>query len=541
MTKIYWSEDHFIGVEKEEEIAKPWRGIETETLPRELKNQLTPHWQNWIIASPDYARYRCCGEQLKIFVRRKSNLVAVSSISDVEFGQEHYVLRRRPRQKKKNVCGGAIKPLPYALYEEDYIPEPPYVHRDSIEIRVPCNHDIFRAGKSKKLIGSGPYTLAVSGIVNQSNSFQLSWEPSKEQGTSRKNASRKVEKKAGVAWKDQIEGLTPGRYYLSAVTTQGSSHSICFTIKPEQLVIAELVYRPDNQTFYLLSEEEYLDFLHESEKYDAVIKQLEQAYAGGNQNQIDKAKGQVDTTLNHLIDAGGETGALTEVIGFRGKKFTYVTSDKMRNHTRSYKIDKDIDQKRIINSQGKLNYENLKETFAKKEAGLDYTWFKVDPHPTSLNDWADSVNRKLADILSPDKKLDPERRYDTTKAAQVLRYSYGASTKSNFSLKDKTFGIKASSEASFAVAEGKIGVTGYLPKAKGHGLKFSYRVEHGIHAGMVKKFDFGLVRLKGELALAGFAGASCQASAGMTFELDQGKVKARGSTKVSSQKGQGRG
>jgi hypothetical protein len=519
------------GNDEEEQQISPWRGISVETLPTELKNQLKPHWSNWLVANPELARNSGSRADIVIFANKRNRIEPVASLADIEIGQDVYVLRRRPHRSRKNRGGGHEKLPAFAHYTSEYQPEPPRNHPDSITIHTPCWHDHFYVGRSAELLGDGPYSLDVTGTVTASDTVQLSWRPVDEQGTSGQTPAQSVTNGIALPWQERIDGLTPGDYHLTARTARGNNTFIRFVIHPETCPVHEILYRPEDRTFFLLTEDDYQQLEQDAAHYDELITQLEQAHQSQDDEQLNAAKQQLDNELKPLVDTGGETSQLTEVIGFRGKKYTYVTSDKLKNHVRSYRIDKDIDKARIINDQGQFDYTKFKKQFAEKEVNIDYTWAEIDPNGGSLNQWASAINRKLDDLLSSSQPEDPKRRYDTSAAAQILRYSYGASAKNNFSLSNKTFGIKGEASADFALAEGKVGVNGYYPDAQGWALQFSYTVENGLYQGRVKQFDFGHIRAKAALELAGFAGASCQASGGMTFELDAGTVRPRGSTK----------
>ncbi len=515
-----------------EVVVKPWRGIDTETMPQAIKKLLKPHWSAWILANPEYAKNNP-EAKTTIIVKNSKSFDKVSSLRQVIPGQAYFVFREKPASPKLSGGGPPLKP---EYIKESYVPEPPVKHPDRITILEPINHDFLRVGRDKALSydnPEGPFTIHIKGLVSQSSTYQVDWREFFKDETRKKNLVQQTTKGEDIPWQDQISGLDYGEYTIGAVTENGISHSVKITIKPEEIKIGEIFYEPETRTFYLFDQAQYQALLKEIEPFDHVISNLEQAYQSKDDEQISKAKGEFDATMQPLVDAGGETSTLTEVIGFRGKKYTYVTSDKMKNHTRSYQVTSEVEKKRII-KDGKFDYKKFKEECLSTQATIEYTFFKVDPHAGSLNSWAEGINRKLDDLLGNQEDLPPDRLYDTSKGAQILRYSYGSSTKSNFSLKDKTFGIKSETNASFAIAEGKIGTDLYGPSAEGFHMTFEHTVEHGPHTGKVYNFDFGHVRSHVSMSVAGFSGASFQASGGLYFEVEDGKVQARGATKNSS-------
>ncbi len=521
---------HPQSAQNSEDVVKPWRDISTETMPQAIKNLLKPHWSSWILAHPEYAKNNP-GAKTTIIVKNSKSFDKVSSLRQVRPSQPYFVFREKPAPPK--VSGGG-PPLRAEYIKDAYEPEPAVAHPDRITILEPVNHAFLRVGHDEALSydnPDGPFTVQVNGVVTQSSTYQVDWHEFFKNETRKKNAVKATAKGENIPWQDQISGLDYGEYTIGAVTENGISHSIKVTIKPEQIKIGEIFYEPETRTFYLFDEAQYQILLKDIAPLDNVISKLEQAHQSNDEEQVNQAKAEFDATIAPLVDASNQTTTLTELIGFRGKKHTYVTPKTKKNHWRSYKLDSELDKKRIFND-GKFDYKKFKDECIEKK--VEIVWAKTDPHSGSLNDWAEGVNRNWADLLSDNKDLPPDRIYDTSKSAQILRYAYGASVKSHFSFKDKTFGVKAGTNGSFAIAEGKIGTDIYGPNAEGYHMTFEHTVDHGPHTGKVYNFDFGRVRSHLTLALAGFAGASFQASAGIYFEVKDGKVQARGATKNSA-------
>ncbi len=502
----------------------PWRGIRTESLPQDLKNQLNPHWSDWVVADPEYARYGRVGEGVLIFVQNKKGMVPARSYNEIELGQKHYVLRPNSPPEppcnygghRRAVAAPVVVPEKVVPYRE--VPEPEPVQYSRISIENPTRHTCYNG------VGDGPFSLLANGTCLNSEQVTLQWN----------NIGKGPKVPVAInlndnTWEGRINIPEPGSYWLTARNDKGKYDDTQFEILPETIDVAEILYQPQSNTFFLLNEADYAAFDAAAQEYDVLIQQLENAHNSKSQEQLDAAKAALDSKLKPLVNAGGETSNLTEVIGFRGKKHTYVTSDKIANHWRSYKIDKDIDKKRLFSDQGQLDYNKLKERFTQKKAAANYTWTLVEAQSGALNDWARNINNTAELILCAAD--EPSRKFDASTQAQVLRYSYGASLKSDFDFKDKTFGIKLGGKADFAVAEGKIGCNTYYPSAEGHNLKFDYTVQNGANSGQVKEFELGFFRLKTEVSAFGFAGASCQASAGVYFEFKDKKMQLRGTNK----------
>jgi hypothetical protein len=181
----------------------------------------------------------------------------------------------------------------------------------------------------------------------------------------------------------------------------------------------------------------------------------------------------------------------------------------------------------------KLNPRNYDKSLS---ANAEYKWNLVEPHSSSLGKWATALNRDLADIFDNQDTLPPDRKFDYGAQAQVMRYSYGTSVASKFDLKKREIDLSFKSESSLALAEGKIEGNFYWPDADGAEVTFADTPTRGSRAGQEIECNIGVFRFKATAELAGFAGASLQASAGLTFGMKEGKVKMRGSVKQSDNK-----
>jgi hypothetical protein len=517
----------------QEEPIKPWRGISTETLPTDLKNQLKPHWRDWVVVNPEYARYRESADDIRVFVMESKGARRVQSLSAIGIAQQRYALRRQISRRTGMGGGGpaAAANQPEADPVEQEVPR---LRRSYVRIEKPINHTRFKAGKAP-LQGDGPYTLKVDGTYSNGDGLVLHWE-NLDTGMKGQSPVESYPNRVGEPWKTELAGLRPGSQRITIRNAQGDSHHIRIEIRPETIPVAEILYETGANTFHLIPEEDYAAFQQELEEFDAVIRQLEQAHQGQSEDQLKAARASVDQKLTGLVSTGGESSLLTEVIGFRGKKFTYVRSDKVANHWRSYKVDEDMKRRSLCGPDGKLDIKKLKEEF-KTGSKTSFKWDLIEPHGGSFNQWAARFNQTATKILLP--KDDPQRNFDASMQAQMLRYAYGASLKGNFGFGDKTFGVKLEGGGDFAVAEGKVNLNAYYPTAQGHNIAFDYTVKNNTrgNAGQVKHFDLGRMRTKAEVCLFGFAGASCQASGGVYFEYqpgeedNPGKMQLRGSRK----------
>jgi hypothetical protein len=495
----------------------------------DLKNQLKPHWRDWVVVNPEYARYRESADDIRVFAMDSKGARLVQSLSAIGIAQQRYALRR---QISPNTRGGGGGP-PAAAVQPEAEPveqEVPRLRRSSVRIEKPINHSKFEAGKAP-LRGDGPYTLKVDGTYSNGDGLILHWE-NLDSGLTGQSGVKSYPNRVGEPWNTELVGLQPGSIRITIRNAQGDSHHIRIEVQAETISVAEILYRPGNKTFYLLSDEEYAVLQKEAEEYDAVLRQLEQAHQSQNQDQLDGAKAQLDKKLKGLVDGKGGSSLLTEVVGFRGKKHSYVLAKTLKEIEPKHTIQDDMANRSLCGSDGKLDFKKLKEKFKPKLPNLKYEWKIIEPVAGSFNEWAEKFNARPAKIFWPAD--DPKRLFDASGQAQLLRYAYGLSLKSNFAFSDKTFGIKLDGGADFAAAEGKISFNGYVPNAEGHHLAFDYTVQDKNRSdfGQVKQFDLGYMRSKFELSPYGFIGASCQASAGVYFEYKPGDKETRGKVQL---------
>jgi len=277
--------------------------------------------------------------------------------------------------------------------------------------------------------------------------------------------------------------------------------------------------------------------LHQAQaKMDAANKALEE-----KQKKLEdefKPLGKLDDTGGKLYElvpiskrgtpnAGARTPAQREGHTW-AKKWTYVRSDKVKSHFRSYQLNKeeqakhqDNGEKSIIDAQGKIDTAKLREQINdletsakwKKEVETHGVFFRdlnTSIH-SSLDAWANGLNGGPLNV-----KLEPE--------FQLLRYFAGAGVEANWDPKKGNMAVRANASAEFAIAEGKFTASCYWPGQAGLMLEMT-----GPKTG--KLYKAGLVRGALELELFGIAGASASAQLGVTVDytdLAKGKVGMRG-------------
>ena len=261
------------------------------------------------------------------------------------------------------------------------------------------------------------------------------------------------------------------------------------------------------------------------------MEQLKQALAGQQDlsKQDDKvidAKKALNETLKPLV-SGPTANKITEVIGFKGRKYTYVRSDKIANHTRRYKIDTDIrNGRRFSDANGNLDRKKLnkalKNDLSKLKVNFKYDKKLVDTYTTIWGEWARELNKDL-NI----KGFEKSDYFDASAEARLMRYTHGAGIAANFSPKDGVFSFQADAKVDFAVGEAKAAMSGYYPNKKGYEFKFMMPLKNSTKE---REINLGALRLNATIAFFGYAGAKLQAAANVGCTVKQGKMMLEGLT-----------
>lgn len=225
--------------------------------------------------------------------------------------------------------------------------------------------------------------------------------------------------------------------------------------------------------------------------------------------------------------------------GYRGGRYTYVRSDRIRSHWRRYRLNDGEKQPAtksfiktvshtgedgITRTRQEIDTEKLKSQLAKVKPSMTVWEQKlIDDHVDVLTDWARELNdslKKHAESESGNIVFDGQ--------AQLMRWTYGAGLKGTlnpFEYDIRTGRVKPtttasgklSAYASLALAEAKSTAKVYWPDHAGTRICYPLDPERIPGGGMgllgVLRFDF-------ELALSGSIGASLGIEAGVSFSGD---------------------
>lgn len=189
------------------------------------------------------------------------------------------------------------------------------------------------------------------------------------------------------------------------------------------------------------------------------------------------------------------------------RKWTYVRSDKVSNHWRSYKFNKDEkSQQASFIKNGKIDTKALKEQFTKLEPKLKAEWsigHDAGFWFPELQAWAEQINKKSeGDNVSFECGV------------QLFRYFAGCAASGEWNPRGGKIAAKFNGKAELMLASGKAKTEGYLPAKDGWVWTLT-----GPKSG--KQFHIGAVRFFGEAKLEGACGASASAELGLEVDYSQ--------------------
>jgi len=368
------------------------------------------------------------------------------------------------------------------------------------------------------------FDVLLKGMFYNSDAVQLIW-----RGPTSGSQSAKLETvmgeyvtDKGYEWELALP-LIAGDYTLTAESA-GATHSVSFTVAEpsEQQQIIGFFYLPDEQCFIAVTPALAAILDQEMAILNAPVKQLKQSVKGeqSNAQQLATAKQALNATLKPLVK-GPNANSITEIVGYKGRKYTYVRSDKIANHVRSYRLDTDIrNGHRFSDKDGRLNKSKLKEAL-KNDVSKLKTSFKfdkklIDTYTAVWGDWAQELNKDLSI-----KGFEKNDYFDASAEAQLMRYTHGSSVAATFNPTDGVFALQGDFQVDFAVGEAKAAMSGYFPNKTGYELTFSMPLKNSTEE---KIINIGAVRLAASISAFGYAGAKLQGSVNLGCTVNQGKL-----------------
>lgn len=254
-------------------------------------------------------------------------------------------------------------------------------------------------------------------------------------------------------------------------------------------------------------------------QYDAAYEEINNEL--GKQGYLTGAgDGKELLELVPLAKRRGDSGKPTE---WRGRKWTYVRSDKVKNHWRAYKLSKSADaqQAKSFIRNGKVDTNELRKQLGTVAPKIKAEWnLGLGGHVfPSLQAWAETLN----------SKSDDKRPVQFGVGVHLFRYFAGCGASGEWNPKGGRIAGKLNGKAELMVAQGEAGVAGYLPGEPGWAWALP-----GLKSG--KDYHIGVMRLQAELKLTAAAGASVAAELGIEVDyasLRQPAVKGKGRDKAA--------
>ncbi|OMG52603.1 hypothetical protein BJN45_15120 [Azonexus hydrophilus] len=197
------------------------------------------------------------------------------------------------------------------------------------------------------------------------------------------------------------------------------------------------------------------------------------------------------------------------------RKWTYVRSDKMKNHWRAYPMsgaDKSQDASFVKN--GKVDSPTLKQQMSSIAPKLKADWGISDAgfFSPGLQAWVETMNRTASE----------NKPFQVGWKVHLLRYFVGCGAALEWQPKSGKVAGKLNGKGEIMLAYGELSSEGFLPDAEGWAWSLQ-----GVKTG--KEYLIGCMRFQGGIKLTAAAGASVAAE--LSLEVDYSGVlpKAKGS------------
>ena len=398
----------------------------------------------------------------------------------------------------------------------------------------------------------GTPVLAVAGTGSYGRAVRVQW-----QGPTQGEQSVPLNRdQPDVDWSLDIP-VAAGEYQLHA-SNRDAEHPLTVTVLPPDPVplALEVAYLPESDALLVIPDllAEVIDQDHQA--LTSAITALNAAQqnqasqpatnsstsGNGSDNPVTTARDNVMAALGPALDSpqgngpqhSNQIAGLTELLGYRGRKFTYVRSDLIRNYIRRYSLATDVrNARRYTNEAGQFDADkatrSLAEDFSrgklKTRATLDLGAFDH-----SLTDWAADWNATTGEQHD---WLSASEHYSATTEAAMLRFFAGASASATFS--KTAIGLSADAQMSVALFEGKTTASCHFPSKEG----WSMRLDLPTKDGGTQPLDFGAIRATMTIYLVGFAGAKVLLSGNIDISMNGGQPEIRGlSSNEATQKQQ---
>lgn len=315
------------------------------------------------------------------------------------------------------------------------------------------------------------------------------------------------------------------------IEVEGDKPEILYDVKTKELL---LVFGKDLEELY-----------KESHLVNKCLRPLEHIRENKNntQEQIKEAKEVSQELLAKINISDLNASQLTELIRLNGKKFTYIRSNKMKNHWRKYSLKADDKNRSKLMTDGSLDKDKIIEAFKPSiettKTKISYDLLKDSENLKNFTNWVNLFTN--AGEISEEFRKDIEDKdlsWNASAEATWLRFTTGASLKAVNTLgdmKEGKFAFSCESNSEFALAKGELKANGYIPNKAGWNVKLPNKSREGIPK---KDVDLGHIRVDTKTTVQGFAGVNLALSANLNFEMSKNgkltltKPKTQTSTKA---------
>ncbi|MFD2229984.1 hypothetical protein [Alkalimarinus sediminis] len=305
-----------------------------------------------------------------------------------------------------------------------------------------------------------------------------------------------------------------------------------------QVQIVDIVYEPSTDRIYLLDANNLNAWMSEIQLLDDVMRPVMECK--NEEELLEKKEEAVKQLVALGINpptsefGGGESKKLTEIVRLKGsRKYTYVRSEKMKDHARSYSLETD-DRNRSKGYDPKTKRFNYKKMAKKVREELNKPEFKVKFKADNLLERFETYNEfqkfmnQFAD--STEKQYwvgDDSTAYNVTAEAQFFRFSSGAAFHSELDPAEGKLLIAGGTHAELSFAEGQAKCQRLIPSKEGFHCQFELNNT---------PCDLGYFRLDLNLVLSGNAGASANLGGAIAFEMVDGQPAIKGAPRSEPNK-----
>ncbi len=227
---------------------------------------------------------------------------------------------------------------------------------------------------------------------------------------------------------------------------------------------------------------------------------------------------------------------IVQTYSLKGRKWTRIRSDRMRNHWRKYPIDRALLRARQHGDASQLDRVSLRAAFREVSQkihrdlgkGISFkgqlaksqkSWSAHEVWDNSFTRWIDAVNDSLT-------FSHPGAHHDLSAGAQLLRAYAGFGANLGYDPKKGTYGLTGNAEARAVLGEAEAKFSGYVPHRDGWEALIPFDNGRASVAGKESELNFG--KFRGSLVITAHAmlGASIYGTAGIEYKAQpDGRMK----------------